>query len=56
MALVVYLWRRQKQCLQTIHALNSAVHSLSIDKAFLIAREQEKANLKWFDQANETIH
>lgn len=54
LALMVYLWKRRKQALKALDALNNAVYSLSVDKAYLIA--QQKPNLLWYDKADNTIH
>jgi uncharacterized protein YoxC len=54
LALVVYLSRRCKRALRAVDALNNAVYSLSVDKAYLIA--QQKPNLLWYDKGERTIH
>lgn len=51
---VVFLLRKRKQALKAIDALNGAVYSLSVDKAYLLA--QQKPNLLWYDKGSETVH
>jgi uncharacterized protein YoxC len=54
LALVVYLSRRCKRALRAVDALNNAVYSLSVDKAYLIA--QQKPSLLWVDKGRDAMH
>lgn len=54
LALVVYLSRRCKQAMRAVDALNNAVYSLSVDKAYLIA--QQKPSLLWVDKGRDALH
>jgi len=54
LGLVVYLSKQRKRALKAIDQLNNAVYSLSVDKAFLLAKQQ--STVLWSDKGSGTIH
>ena len=54
LAFVVYLSKQRKRALKAVDQLNNAVYSLSVDKAFLLAKQQ--STVLWSDKGSETIH
>jgi len=56
LGLVVYLSRRRKRALKAVDTLNNAVYSLSVDKAYLLAQQQQRANPVWLDKGNGIVH